>query len=289
MGPPLMILIAVSVLLAHSSRMRIRAWPVGVLLVTGGCAGVGLQCGQPYHDPVSLPADGTVNPATVPVDVAWDTELVVYSGGSPAPMGVEHATATCVPATQCLTRVVKPTVTSRGPRLVVVGLAPGPADVELSYEHPVRKVQMTAHLHFVFVPDALLEVDVGDELHASPFVWKHAPLAFAAAGDGGVPVETTARCEGSTYKDGPNQYKCLALEDIGGERRYASCDIAAPCSVDLVEGFSLCVERDKDGRVTFALAESTTGGAGVSSQGYIQHKQLGAWGTPLQDGCVKPP
>src|SRR5664279_729822 len=125
---------------------------LGSLVLVAGCMG---SCQALYRDPIDLPAGDPANPVTVPLDVAWETGLIVYSGGSPAPMGIKDATATCAPASRCIASVVQPFVENDDPKLVVVGLAPGPADVELRYYQPVRKETLTAHLHFVFVPEAL--------------------------------------------------------------------------------------------------------------------------------------
>ena len=265
--------------------LTMRRAVFGSLVFLAGCLG---SCGSLYHDPIDLPARDAANPVTVPLDVAWETALVVYSGGSPAPMGIKDATATCTPATQCLASVVQPFVENDDPKLVGVGLAPGPADVELLYYQPVRKETITAHLHLVFVSETLPEIDLGDELPASPFAWKHAPLELASHLPSGAPAvdagarETSARCEGATYEDGPNHYQCFVLEESAGvERRYATCQHSLRCSVMpggvLVDGFSLCVERDKDGRVTGAVAESDD-----------RRRQMGTWGQPTADGCLRP-
>jgi hypothetical protein len=262
------------------------AFAPAALLSCHGCFG---GCGALYQDPVSLPTEGTVNPVAVPIDIAWETPLIIYSGGSPAPMGVPNAAATCIPAAQCVARVFLPYVTNDDPKLGVVGHAPGPAAVELRYDHPARHETMTARLHFAFLPaESMPEVDIGDELHATPFVWKHAPVVLehhtpsGAPGDGGAP-ETSARCEGSTFVDPVNRYDCFPQEDVGGgERRFTSCRYSRRCSSlpggVLVDGFSLCIERS-GGQVVGAIAvASLHDGAPL--------RALGTWGQPTKEGCL---
>lgn len=241
------------------------------------------SCERLYSDPISVPSAESA--ISVPLDVAWEMRLEIYSGSSPAPMGVHGVTATCSPAARCVTRVEEPFVENDAPKLVVVGLAPGPVDVQIRYVHPIRKETMTAPIHLAFFDEKPPEVDGGDELHGSAFVWKHAPasmvnhLASGGPAGGASAPDSTSRCEGRTYKEGRNRYTCFVLEESApGQMRYASCEASTRCSIlpggVLVDGYDLCVERDGAGHVTGAVATGKT-------------ERLATWGVVTPDGCAQ--
>jgi hypothetical protein len=166
-----------------------------------------------WNGPVDLPEVGTTTPAHVPLDLAWETPLVVYSGGSPAPMGVTDATGTCAPADACAVFTVPPTVTNDDPKLVVVGMKPGPASVELRYVQPKQHDTRTAHLQLVFEPAEQIDtVSIGQPAPTRPFLF-----AFQ---------RRMLRCE---PHDG--RYLCFPLEVHGGQQRYPACSQSTRCSI----------------------------------------------------------
>jgi hypothetical protein len=217
----------------------------------------------------------------VPLDIAWETPLVIYSGGSPAPMGIVGEARALQPA-QCDAHVVKPFVENDDPKLVIVGKALGACDVEFRYRHPTRDVTMSAMLHIVFMPaETLPEVDVGSAMPGAPFVVGHVPDDFRNRTPSGAPVASadaapamTARCETSEDSD---RFRCFPLERAGdGQGRYSSCRHSRRCSVMpggiVVDGFSLCIEvSEADRHVTGMVA--TTGAYGQTP------KEIGKWGT----------
>src|SRR5262249_22001435 len=139
----------------------------------------------------------------VPIDLAWETPLVVYSGGSPAPKGVRDATATCTPA--CTAVVVQPTVANDDPKLVIVGTQLGSATVELRYTHPQKLDTRTAGLELVFEPaEQLSTLAIGSAAPTGPFLFAY--------------KQDVLRCEAH---DG--RYLCFPLEAHGGQQRYPAC------------------------------------------------------------------
>ena len=163
-------------------------------------------CGY-WNGPIDLPETGTTTPAHVPLDLAWETPLVVYSGGSPAPKGVSDATATCTPA--CTAVVVQPTVANDDPKLVIVGTQLGSATVDLRYTHPKKLDTRTARLQLVFEPaEQLSTLAIGSAAPTGPFLWD------------------SVRCEPHDQ-----HYLCFPLEDHGGQQRYPACSQSTRCSI----------------------------------------------------------
>lgn len=176
-----------------------------------------------WNGPVDLPEVGTTTPARVPLDLAWETPLVVPSGGGQGPMGVPDATATCTPA--CTAVVDQPTVTNDDPKLVIVGMKPGPATVELHYTHPKKLDARTARLQLVFEPaEQLATLAIGSAAPTGPFLFAY--------------QQDVLRCEAH---DG--RYLCFPLESHGGQSRYPACSQSTRCSIlpagYVVHGFIL--------------------------------------------------
>ncbi|HEX4455006.1 MAG TPA: hypothetical protein VH143_29300 [Kofleriaceae bacterium] len=127
---------------------------------------------RPWHDPVYFPTEQQ----HVPLDVEWQWPVHVYSGGSPAPMPVTDAQASCVPADACTVFFDVPPDPdfARPPRLSVIGTHAGTANVEITYMHPKREERMHATVEFVFEPAPQLhELAIGDAPPTGPFVYTY--------------------------------------------------------------------------------------------------------------------
>jgi hypothetical protein len=137
-----------------------------VLLVVSACYS------RLWREPVGFPPEVQ----HVPLDVEWQWPVYIYSGGSPAPMPVTDAQASCVPADACnvFFEVPRDPDFARPPRLSVIGTRPGAAKVEVTYMHPKREERMHATLEFVFEPAPQLhELAIGDAVPTGAFVYSY--------------------------------------------------------------------------------------------------------------------
>ncbi len=102
-------------------------------------------CSKPYSGPVSVTPTDRV---TAPVSAYVPVYALVYSGGSPAPMILDHFTVRCVDPSVCATALVPG---DRGAEGRVAGLKVGESDVVVAFQHPVNDVAGEAHFHVRFV------------------------------------------------------------------------------------------------------------------------------------------
>ncbi len=124
------------------------------LLIAAACS----ACSKPYSGPVSVTPSGTV---TAPVSAYVPVNALVYSGGSPAPMILDHFTVRCVDPSVCATALVPG---SRGAEGRVAGLKVGESDVVVAFQHPVNDVAGEERFHVRFVAGGTVSLAVGEAM-----------------------------------------------------------------------------------------------------------------------------
>lgn len=109
-------------------------------------------------------------------------------------------------------------------RLDVIGLEPGPAQVELRYRQPGETEWLTQNFSLEFVaPRKFHELVLGGRVPHGRFELPQISSVISREAD----IEGPARCEAEA--DMINGYICFARERFGDELRYASCSTTQRC------------------------------------------------------------
>ena len=179
-----------------------------VLLATGACS-------KPYSGPVTVTPSETET-VTAPLDAYIPVYAEISSGGSPAPMVLEHFELRCVDGTVCATRIVPG---GRGGEGRIAGLRAGETDIVVTFQHPVTHVAGQARLHVRFVAGGAVSLAVGE------------PLPPATRADGMLVARDIPG-----LPDAKNVFSChhdsaMPLRDRGapytravGEERFFACE-----------------------------------------------------------------
>jgi hypothetical protein len=169
-----------------------------------------------YSGGVSVPEA----PVRVPLNLAWEHVLEIYSGGTRGPIPPTAVHGVTDPAA-CRALVIPEVKDSGDMRLVVIGLRVGRCTVDLDYVNPKHDRRMTAKFQIDFTPAEVLPTLVVGAPHPA------GPALF----DG-------ARCEIAD-----KHFRCFAKDTYGADERHTSCAASSRCSSSRggPQGSALCV------------------------------------------------
>ncbi|MEY4578665.1 MAG: hypothetical protein RL701_3368 [Pseudomonadota bacterium] len=184
------------------------------------------------------------------LDVVWEAVLQTPTKygflSSRGRTSFAEASARCTPVGRCKA-LVYPRRWGRDQiymRVDVVGLKPGPVDVEVRFREHDSNEWGVDHLYLEFLPAPTLPVLKLGHLGPPPKLFMFEDLSKQLLELG---FKGPARC---TQQDDIREwYTCYGAEEFENEWRYASCETSARCQTGVfLNQFELQITRDMDSR-----------------------------------------